>query len=171
MRSMRASALRTRRVAWISIAAGAALVYLFHYTSRSDPLPPAASPVSERSAIVAPAPSSESAPGDAASELKLTVNGVIIGPVSRGALISLGDQPDRLIAEGGRIADGVVLTAVNPDRVVVKRGGELLRFRVRGAVSGSGPGALPDAAADSTDPAEPTPPAGTEERRHFQSRD
>jgi Type II secretion system protein C len=178
---MQANFFKIRRVAWISIPAAAGLILSFYYGSRSEPSPAqAAGPASEsaatsitgRTATGGPALEAirNAAPRATWSESKLVVNGVVIAPASKGALISLGDQPARLVAEGDTLVDGVVLRAVNPNFVVVERGGELQRFPVLGGASASnGPSALPDVELDSTDPPVPIPPLGTEERRAYQS--
>lgn len=91
-----------------------------------------------------------------------------MGPTSKAALISVDDRPAVLFVEGEQIADRVILYAVNPNRIVVKRGDELLRFPLRRLEStGDAPGPLPAAEADSTEPQ--VPPPGTEERRLYQS--
>jgi hypothetical protein len=64
----------------------------------------------------------------------------MITAASRTALISVDDRPAVPFVEGQQIVDGVVLYAVNPDRVVVKRGEDLLRFPVRGAQSAGSAG-------------------------------
>jgi len=110
-----------------------------------------------------PAPQAVSVP-------KLAVNGVVITPALRAALISVDDRPTTLFIEGQQIVDGVVLYSLAPGGIVVKRGDELLRLQVRGVQSvGNAPRDLPAAESVSTDP--PLPPPGTEERRIFQDRD
>lgn len=169
-----------RWAVWISAAAAAGLiVFLYYFTIGETPparapgaaLEPDASVPYGRSATAEPAPQEGwgAASVGTASELKLAVSGVMIAPASRGAVISIGGQPARLFAEGEKIADGVVLRTVNPDRVVVDRGGELLRFRVLAASEGSGPAVLRDADAAPDEQPVPIPPLGTEERRARQS--
>jgi hypothetical protein len=181
---MEAKAQKSRRTVWISVSAAVGLIVLYYYSSRSlvdsSPLP-AAGPVAEYgahsltgpAAMIAPAPAIgvKPAPQAAASALNLAVNGVMITPVSRAALVSVDDRYATLFVEGQEIVDGVVLYALDRDGIVVQRGDTLLRLPLRGARSADhAPGGLPASKSVSTDPALPTlPPPGTEERRIYQS--
>ena len=91
----------------------------------------------------------------------MAVNGVMITATSRIALISVDDRPAAPFVEGQQIIDRVVLYAVNPDRIVVKRGDDLVSLPLRRVPSaGSAASELSAGGAElvSTDP----PPAGTE---------
>jgi hypothetical protein len=90
---------------------------------------------------------------------------------SKAALISIDDRPAALFVEGQQLADGVVLYSVDSDRVVVKRGDELLRLPLRGNASARSGVSVTGLAASDAPLEEAPPPAGTEERRVFQSRD
>ncbi len=86
----------------------------------------------------------------------------MITAASRTALISVDGRPAASFVVGQQIVDGVVLYAVNPDRIVVKRGDDLVRLPVRGVQSaGSAGSGLTAGGVEpvSTDP----PPAGTEQ--------
>jgi type II secretory pathway component PulC len=166
---------RARWLVWISVSAAAGLIFYYFYASRSqvDPSPaPAATPDAKSSDLsfsgrptlteAAPVVKKGPIPQAPTSESKLAVNGVMITTAARTALISVDDRPAAPFVEGQQIVAGVVLYAVNPDRIVVKRGGDLVRLPVRGAQSpGSAGSELPDGGAGpaSTDP----PPPGTEE--------
>lgn len=131
------------------------------------------SSTSERAATIAPAPAvaEDSAPRAAASGLRLAVNGVVMAPASKAALISVDDRPATLFVEGQQIVDGVVLYAVNADRVVVKRGEEIIRLPLRGVGSTENAAGAPLAEEPLSIEPQPTPPPGTEERRTWRSRD
>ena len=98
-----------------------------------------------------------------------------MAPASRSALIAVDDKPTSLFVEGAQLGDGLVLVSVGPDRIVVKRGNELLRVPVRGKGPTEGAAGGPDNAELGLDglPIIPTPqpPPGTEERRTWQNRD
>jgi len=138
---------RARWLVWISVSALAALISYYFYGSRShvdaSPAPAAGSDAISgdpsarpRSPIkAAPVVDGNAAPHGAASEPKLVVNGVMITAKSRTALISVDDRPAAAFLEGQQIANGVVLHSVSPDRVVVKRGDDLVRLPLRGAQS------------------------------------
>src|ERR1700694_3614822 len=134
---MEAKTQRARRLVWISVSAVAVagLIFYYFYASRSqvDPSPaPAATPDAKSSDLsfsgrptlteAAPAVDRGPRPQVAASEFKLAVNGVMITAAARTALISVDGLPAAPFVEGQQIVDGVVLYAVNPDRIVVKRG-------------------------------------------------
>ena len=166
---------RARRRVWISVSAVAALVFSYFYASRLqvDPSPPpAAGPNAEPSAPsfsgprtpIEPAPVADRdpAPKEATSESRLAVNGVMITAASRAALISVDDRPAALFVEGQQIVDGVVLYAVNPDRIVVKRGEDLVRLPLRGVQSAGSAGRGFSAAGVEPVPTDP-PRAGTEQ--------
>ncbi len=169
---MEAKMPRARRLVWISVSALAGLMSYYFYDSRSqvDPSPaPAAAPGTESGGPsfsghrtpIEPAPVVDGGPTPqvASSEFKLAVNGVMITAASRSALISVDDRPAAPFVEGQQIIDGVVLHAVNPDGIVVKRGDDLVRLPLRRAPSA---GELSSGGVEpvSTDP----PPAGTEQR-------
>ena len=172
---MKANTPRARRLAWISVSAAAGLLFFYFYTSLSqvDPSPvPAAGPNVKSSDLsfsgrrtpieAAPVVDRGPTPQAATSELKLAVNGVMITAASRTALISVDGRPAAPFVVGQQIVDGVVLYAVNPDRIVVKRGDDLVRLPVRGVQSaGSAGSGLTAGGVEpvSTDP----PPAGTEQ--------
>ena len=164
---------------WISVLAAAGLIFYYFYASRSqvDPPPaPAAGPSVKSSDLsfsgrrtpteAAPAVDRPPAPQVAASEFKLAVSGVMITAASRTALISVDDRPAAPFAEGQQIVDGVVLYAVSPDRIVVKRGDDLVRLPVRGVQSaGSAGSELPGGAEPaSTDQPAPGTPEGARRR-------
>ena len=98
-----------------------------------------------------------------------------MAPASRAALIAVDDKPATVFVEGAQVADGLVLLSVGPDRIMVKRGDEILRLPVRGGGSTEGVAGGLDAGNSNSDYAPilqtPLPPAGTEERRIYQSRD
>ena len=166
---MEAKIPRARWQVWISVSATAGLVFFYLYASRwqFDPSPTTtASPDAKSSdpsfsghrTPIKPAPvvSGDRTPEAARSEFKLAVSGVMITSASRTALISVDDRPAAAFAEGQQIVDGVVLYAVNPDRIVVKRGDDLVRLAVRGVQSAeSAASELPSAASE-------LPSAGTE---------
>ena len=162
---------RARRLAWILVSALAGSIFFYFYASSSqvDPSPaPAAGPnaksgdlpFSGRRTLTEPAPviDRDPAPQVAASEFKFAVNGVMITAAARTALISVDGRPAAPFVEGQQIGDGVVLYAVNPDRVVVKRGDDLVRLPVRGVRSVGNPGS---GLSMEPVPADP-PPASTE---------
>jgi hypothetical protein len=168
---MKAKTQRTRRLFWMSVSAVAGLIFYF-YASRSQldpsPAPAAGSNVkssdlsfSGRRTLIEAAPvvDRDPAPQVAASEFKLAVSGVMITAASRTALISVDDRPAAPFVEGQPIVDGIVLYAVNPDRIVVKRGDDLLRLPVRGVQSAGSSGSELSVEPVPTDP----PPAGTEQ--------
>jgi len=156
-------------------SAVAGLIFFYFYASRSqvDPSPaPAADPnvkttdlpFSERRTLTEPGTVVDRGPTPqvGASELKLAVNGVMITAAARTALISVDGRRAAPFVVGQQIVDGVVLYAVNPDRIVVKRGDDLVRLPVRGVQSaGSADSGL---SAEGVEPV-PTdpPPAGTEQ--------
>ena len=109
------------------------------------------------------------------SRVRLVVNGVVVAPASRAALIAVDGRPAALFAEGAQVADGFVLFSVGADRVVLKRGDELLPLRLRGKgsteVVANGPDLGNPSPDDSTIIQRPLPPAGTEERANYRSRD
>jgi type II secretory pathway component PulC len=168
---MEAKTPRPRWQVWISVSAAAGLIFFYLYASRwqFDPSPtPTASPDAKSSdpsfsghrTPIKPAPVVS---GDRTSEFKLAVSGVMITAASRTALISIDDRPAAPFVEGQQIVDGVVLNAVNPDRIVVKRGDDLVRLPVRGVQSAeSARSELPAWVAEpaSTDPPSP----GTEQK-------
>jgi len=187
---MEARTPRSRRTVWISVSAAVGLIFLYYYSSRSpvdsSPAPAAGSATesgvpsfSGRSAMITPAPAVGSdPPRQAASALKLAVNGVMITPASRAALISVDDRPATLFVEGQQVVDGVVLYALNPDGIVVKRGDELLRLPLRGVQSAgsadavqSGGSAGVELPAWATESVLLSPPSATEARRTYQNRD
>jgi hypothetical protein len=171
---MEAKAQRARRLVWISVSAVAVagLIFYYFYASRSqvDPSPEPAAGSNVKSSDLsfsgrrtptgaAPVVDRDPTPQVAASEFKLAVSGVMITAASRTALISVDDRPAAPFVEGQQIVDGVVLYAVNPDRIVVKRGDDLLRFPVRGAQSARSAVSELSAGGAPTDP----PPPGTEQ--------
>jgi Type II secretion system protein C len=176
---MEARTQGARRVVWISVLAAAGLIFYYFYASRSqvDPPPaPAAGPSVKSSDLsfsvrrtpteAAPAADRPPAPQVAASEFKLAVNGVMITAAARTALISVDDRPAAPFAEGQQIVDGVVLYAVSPDRIVVKRGDDLVRLPVRGVQSaGSAGSELPAGGAEPASTRGPPPGAEEEVRR------
>jgi hypothetical protein len=144
---------RARRLAWISVSALAGLIFYYFYDSHSqvDPSPaPTAVPDTKssdpslsgrRSPIeAAPVVDRSAPPRVAASESKLTVNGVMITAASRTALISVDDRPAVAFVEGQQIADGVILYSVRRDRIEVKRGDDLVRLPLRGVQSSGSAG-------------------------------
>jgi hypothetical protein len=150
---------RARRIAWISVSALAGLMFFYFYasTSQVDPSPaPAAGPNVKSGDLPI---DRDPAPQVAASEFKFAVNGVMITAAARTALISVDGRPAAPFVEGQQIGDGVVLYAVNPDRVVVKRGDDLVRLPVRGVQSAGNPGSGLSIEPVPTDP----PPASTEQ--------
>lgn len=180
--SMEARTPRLHRIVWISVSAAVGFIFFYYYSSRSpvDSLPePVGGPVAEsgvlslsgRSAMIAPAPAVGRDPARqaAASTPKLAVNGVMITPASRAALISVDGRPPTLFAEGEQIVDGVVLYALDPGGIVVKRGDGLLRLPLRGVPSAGGADAVQSAgSADpgqfvrSPDPVQSAESAGAE---------
>jgi len=180
---MEAKTPRARWQVWISVSAAAGLIFFYLYASRwqSDPSPaPTASPDAKPSdpsfsghrTPIKPAPvvSGDRTPEAAWSEFKLAVSGVMITSASRTALISVDDRPAAPFAEGQQVVDGVVLYAVNPDRIVVKRGDDLVRLPVRGVQSAeSAASGLPSASTELpawvADPASTdSPPPGTDQK-------
>ena len=172
---MEAKTRRARRLVWISVSALVGLIFYYFYGSppQVDPSPaPAASPDAKsndpslsgrRSPIeVAPAVDRNAAPHGAASEFKLAVNGVMITAASRTALISVDDRPAVPFVEGQKIADGVVLYSVRPDRIVVKQGDDLVRLPLRGVQSQGSAGSELSAGGLVPVPTDP-PPAGSEQ--------
>ncbi len=99
----------------------------------------------------------------AMSEFKLVVNGVMITAGSKTALISVDDRPAAPFLEGEQIASGVVLYTVSPDRVVVKRGDDLVRLPVRGGVQASGNAGSEQSAGGLASIPSDSPPAGSEQ--------
>jgi hypothetical protein len=102
----------------------------------------------------------------------------MITPASRAALISVDDRPATLFVEGQQVVDGVVLYALNPDGIVVKRGDEFLRLPLRGVQSAgsadavqSGGSAGVELPAWATESVLLSPPSATEARRTYQNRD
>ena len=152
---MAARTRRSRRTVWISVSAAAGLIFSYYYFSQS-PVDSSPAPVADaaresgvpsfsgRSVMIPPAPAvgRGPAPQAATSTLNLTVNGVMIAPASRAALISVNDRPATLFVEGQQIVDGVVLYALDPGGIVVKRGDELLRLPLRGVQSAGGADAV-----------------------------
>jgi hypothetical protein len=164
---MQGRASASRRKVWLAASAAAGLIFFYCWNSFSPAdVPPMTvlSPAVESRALAA------SIPAATGAAHKLAVNGVVMAPASKAALISVDDRPAALFVEGQQLAEGVVLYSVNPDRVVVKRGDELLRLPLRGNGS-AGSGVTTDLAPSDAPLAELPPPAGTEERRNFQSRD
>ena len=150
---MQAKTQTARRLAWISVSAVAGLMFFYFYASRSqvDPSPaPAADanvkssdlPLSGRRTLTEPGPvvRRDPTPQATGDEFRLAVNGVMITAAARTALISVDGRPAAPFAEGQQIVDGVVLYAVNPDRIVVKRGEDLVRLPVRGGQSAGSAG-------------------------------
>ena len=173
---MEAKTPRARWQVWISVSAAAGLIFFYLYASRwqFDPSPTTtASPDAKSSdpsfsghrTPIKPAPvvSGDRTPEAAKSGFKLAVSGVMITEAARTALISVDDRPAVPFVEGQQIVDGVVLYTVNRDRIVVKRGDDLVRLPVRGVQSARSAGSeLPTWVAEpaSTDP----PPPGTEQK-------
>jgi hypothetical protein len=181
---------RTPGASWfvrISASVAAGLIFFYFYSSRPQPdqsSAPAAGPyeqsgspaISERRAPSEPPALADRHPPlqAATSELKVSVNGVMITPSSKSALISVEGRPATVFVEGQQILDGVVLYAVNPDRISVKRGDELVPLTLRGTPSAGNAGALQSAeaagGAELVSAVQTPPPApGTEERRMWQS--
>jgi len=174
---MEAKTPRARWQVWISVSAAAGLIFFYLYASRwqFDPSPTTtASPdakSSDRSfsghqTPIKPAPvvSGDRTPEAVRSGFELAVSGVMITAASRTALISVDDRPAAPFVEGQQIVDGVVLYTVSPDRIVVKRGDDLVRLPVRGVQSARSAGSeLPAWVAEpaSIDPLSP----GTEQER------
>jgi len=166
---------RARWLVWIPVSALAALISYYFYGSRShvdaSPAPAAGSDAISgdpslprpRSPIeAAPVVDGNAAPHGAASEPKLVVNGVMITAKSRTALISVDDRPAAAFLEGQQIANGVVLHSVSPDRVVIKRGDDLVRLPLRGAQSSGSAGSLQSAGSPESIPTD-LPQAGSEQ--------
>ncbi|TMH41856.1 MAG: hypothetical protein E6H49_16620 [Betaproteobacteria bacterium] len=158
---------RARWLVWIPVSALAGLLLYYFHGSRPqvDASPAAAAGSDAKSAD--PSLSSrrspiEAAPQRAASEFKLVVNGVMITAGSRTALISVDDRPAAPFLEGQQIADGVVLHSVRPDRVMVKRGDDLLRLPLRGVQSSGSAGSEQSAGGLESIPTD-LPPAGSEQ--------
>src|SRR5882762_4964140 len=177
---MQAKTQTARRLAWISVSAVAGLMFLYFNAARSkvDPSPaPAADanvkssdlPLSGRRTLTEPGPvvRRDPTPQATGDEFRLAVNGVMITAAVRTALVSVDGRPAAPFAEGQQIVDGVVLYAVNPDRIVVKRGDDLLRLPVRGAQSSRGAVSELTAGVAPTGP----PPPGTEEKTRVRDSD
>jgi len=163
---MEAKTRRARRLVWISVLALVGLIFYYFYGSpqQVDPsLAPAAgldakSSDPRRSPIeVAPAVDRNAAPQGAASEFRLAVSGVMITAASRAALISVDDRPAAPFVEGQRIADGVVLYSVSPDRIVIRHGDDLVRLPLRGVQSSGSAGSELPAAGLEPVPTDPPP--------------
>lgn len=60
----------------------------------------------------------------------IKVSGVIAGARGAVAILSLNDAPPRGFLVGERLSQGVRLVAIEPDAVVIERGGEQVRFKV-----------------------------------------
>lgn len=178
------------RLVWISVLAVAGLMFFYLYASRS-PLESSSTAPSAGSNAESTVPSlprhpakiepatavgRDPSPQAATSEFKLTVNGVLITRASRAALISVDDRTEGVFVVGQQIVDGVVLDAVNPDRIVVKRGGDLVSVPLQSvrsrASAQSAAKALDELSAEGAEvvPID-LPPAGREERRTYQNRD
>ena len=146
----------------------------FYYWAPGDP--PESGPVTPDNVPVVSMPPKAPVPARGAeSQVRLVVNGVVMAPASRSALIAVDDKPAALFVEGAQVGDGLVLLSVGPDRVVVKRGDELLRLPLRGKGSTEGAASGLDAGESNSDSPPvletPLPPPGTEERRIYQGRD
>ena len=171
---------KSRHTVWISVSLAAGLIFYYYYSSRSpvgsSPAPATDATVetgapfsSRHAATTAPGLVSvrDVAPRAAASAPKLAVKGVMITPASRAALISVDDRPATLYVEGQQVADGVVLYALSPGGIVVKRGDELLRLPLRGVQSaGSADAVQSGGGADAVQSAE-----GTDASRFVRSPD
>ena len=166
---------RRRFLAWIAVAAAIGLPGWYYWALDDPPVSGSAMRdnvpvISMSSKTTRPAPVPV-----AGSRVRLVVNGVVVAAASRAALIAVDDRPAALFAEGAQVADGLVLFSVGADRIVVKRGDELLRLPLRGKGSAEGAANAIDRGDSSSDystvPQTPLPPAGTEERRIYQSRD
>jgi len=86
----------------------------------------------------------------------------MITAASRTALISVDDRPAAPFVEGQQIADGLVLYSVNPDRIVVKHGDDLVRLPLRGVQSRGSAGSELSAGGMEPVPTDPRP-AGSEQ--------
>jgi len=163
---------RARRLAWILVSALAGAIFFYFYASSSqvDPSPASAAGPSVKSGDILfsgrrtlteprPVVDRDTTRQVAASDFKLAVNGVMITAAARTALISVDGRPAAPFVEGQQIADGVVLYAVNSDRIAVKRGDSLERLPVRGVQPVGNPGSELSVEPVSTDP----PPARTEQ--------
>jgi hypothetical protein len=165
---------RRRLLAWIAVAAVVVLPALYYWTPGESPGSGAAMP--DNVPVVSMPSASTPAPERGAnSPVRLVVNGVVMAPASRSALIAVDDKPATLFAEGAKVGDGLVLLSVGPDRIVVKRGDELLRLPLRGKGSTEGVASGLDGGESNSDNPPmletPLPPPGTEERRIYQGRD
>jgi len=156
---------KSRRTIWISVSLAAGLILFYYYYSRAPADSSSAPPAVETGVPFSSADSATSVPGPAtvrdaahpavASAPKLAVKGVMITPASRAALISVDDRPAILYVEGQQVADGVVLYALNPGGVVIKRGDDLLRLPLRSVQSAGSADAVQSAgAADAEQSAE-----------------
>lgn len=67
------------------------------------------------------------------SSLNLTLTGVVAGGEVGFALISVDGKPQELFAPGNEVIPGVVLSAVQPDRVLLRRGGIVESLLLDGA--------------------------------------
>jgi len=158
----------SRRAAWIS-ALAAAVLFLAYYYNTSGPQADLPSPPKSASDVQVPRTVSESPVREAAPRApKFALNGVVMVPASKAALISVDGRPAALFMEGQPIGDGVLLYAVRPDGITIKRDGELERLPLRRSEStGSTFGGVVATEPTAIEPS-PVPPAGTEERRIYQ---